>query len=241
MEAAEASLLLSDMVTACELSDAAGVDATQRSWLRSILGLLSRHAASQFGNEVSNARDVPGYLRISTPVGEVLTPFHLAQFVSLIDFRVLKELAEQIRISPETTICLSGSNTFNLRSVGDIDFCEYTSVSGNRIPKSFFYYRDDSEKSSLIEVIHDEHHACAPLDEANSLICSTDSGAVDSKCACDKKSWYMKFIKQIKRGEYLPVSNMIVPEGEEAREYSWAYQEALFPAILQPGISPLPS
>lgn len=220
--------MLVDMLASCEMGQGSKWDVTHRHWLVSVLENSAKFVASQLPINIVAHDGAPGYLRVLGLQSSVIAPFHLAEFVSGIDLDVFRSLAEKVRCTSDSTMCLSGSNTFNLDNVGDVDFCEYVSLSGNRVPTAYFIRRESRDNDHLIRLCHNGSEFIPIQNGIDYKLCVTDTGTIEAMCECEDQSWYFEFVTDMKDGQFLPVSNMAVPSGNLATKYSFAYQEAIF-------------
>lgn len=191
----DASEELSDLIFCCREIDPDEADRTQRSWLLSLIHRLGKQVADALGPHTLYSVDTPGFVTISNEIGVILSPYHLAPFIESIDLKIFIEMANSIRTSPENTICLSGSSTFSLSDAGDVDFCEYTSSSGNRVPETYFYHQNAENDYTLIQISHSDRHKREPFEPIEDThLCDTDRRrSVDSVCECQDQSWYFEF------------------------------------------------
>jgi hypothetical protein len=118
------------------------VEGVEKLLVRIWTALAREYAARAAGWSTDAAN--PGYLLCETAVGHVKVPYHLAtDFPREPLLGGLTELAFRIRTSGGSAICVSGSSTFweALEVVADVDFCEYTPVSGTTDAQAEFRKR----------------------------------------------------------------------------------------------------
>lgn len=191
-----------------------------------ILQCVAKNIAHQIGDAAHPLENSPGFITLLGENEVIHSPFHLAPFLSRCDIDLLANMARSIRVSKESYICISGSSALGISNPADIDYCEYTPLTGNQIPETFAKTRRSSLPKSLYRVKHADIGVNAPFKHRTDLyICPTYDGSVEDFCKCSDESWMLKFLHR-DSNLTIPVSNKVVPTKSAALNYSFAYQEA---------------
>jgi hypothetical protein len=111
--------------------------------IESLISLRAKYARRHSEQSAKlAATSAPGYVIIEVAGQQLHVPFHLVDAVPLDDtLNVLLKLADHVRLSQISQICISGSAVFlgRLDDAADIDFCEYVTVHPIAIQEQLKY------------------------------------------------------------------------------------------------------
>jgi hypothetical protein len=205
-----------------------------------ILALLRAHAErlsvfysglDPLGQLVS-AANYPGYLMLRCESWQVFVPWPLApSFPGQETVVDLIEIANKVALPPVTNVCISGSSAAlgSDVAVGDLDFCQYVSLSPASIVDSAFAFTTPEEARVLIAASYGRS-CCVTAPWEQTWPTLRTSMADQTIPSADR--FMLEFLGHSGRFGLLPVSTVVLASdfknhasGAAAR--SFVYQEAV--------------
>lgn len=213
---------------------------TARDKYRLIRYLRAMSALAAAETKTAGLRATPsdvhhGYVEIPANGCTVFVPFHVTYAFPIAScLGGLVGIAKAVRVSREGEICLSGSSTYmgRLRSVGDIDYCEYFPLADPTMLANVRRLARDTRKATVCARLRwGKRSDQWPWRDLDSLLNDADKAfrATDTSCG---DQWKLDFVGTAGRIGPLAITNLalavdLLAAHEDGGQRSWVYQEAV--------------
>jgi hypothetical protein len=176
-----------------------------------------------------------GYVEIPANGCTVFVPFHVTYAFPVAScLGGLVGAAKAIRVSKEGEICLSGSSAYmgRLRTVGDIDYCEYFPLTDPTMLANVRRLARDTRKATVCARLRWGGRTDQwPWSALDSLLKDADEAFRTTSKRCEDL-WKLDFVGNAGRIGPLAITNLALavdlPLAEEGGgQRSWVYQEAV--------------